>query len=130
MARKKPGTPAVPQPPGVTDAVGMLATFAAGVLAQPVSRSHAASLNLSRSERAVIAGVANLDVGLKGRLDIPTTGVEAFRFTLDELARICLALSEALLDVEGREIVKLLAVTEWIAQHPQSVRVSLERFIQ
>ena len=110
MARKKPDTPAVPQPPGVTDAAGMLATFAAGVLAQPESRSHAASLKLSRSERAVIVEVANLDVGLKGRLDIPTTGVKAFRFTLDELARICMALSEALLDVKGREIVKLLEV--------------------
>ena len=47
---------------------------------------------------------------LKGRLDIPSTGVKSFRFTLDELARICLALSEALLDVEGRDVVKLLAV--------------------
>ena len=94
----------------MTDAAGMLATYAAGVLAQPESRSHAASLKLGRSERAVIAGVPGLDEGLKGRLDIPSTGVKSFRFTLDELARICLALSEALLDVEGRDAVKRLAV--------------------
>ena len=30
---------------------------------------------------------------------------------MDELARICLALSEALLDAEGRDTVKLLKVT-------------------
>jgi hypothetical protein len=39
MARKKPGMPDGPQPPSMTDAAGMLATYAAGVLAQPVSRS-------------------------------------------------------------------------------------------
>ena len=110
MARKKSGTPGDPNPPGMTDAAGMLATYAAGVLAQPESRSHAASLKLGRSERAVIAGVPGLDKELKGRLDIPSTGVKSFRFTLDELARICLAVSEALLDVEGRDAVKRLTV--------------------
>ena len=110
MARKKSSTPGDPNPPGMTDAAGMLATYAAGVLAQPESRSHAASLKLGRSERAVIAGVPGLDKELKGRLDIPSTGVKSFRFTLDELARICLAVSEALLDVEGRDAVKRLAV--------------------
>lgn len=110
MARKKSGTPDGPHPPSMTDAAGMLATYAAAVLARPESRSHAASLKLSRSERAVIAGAPGLDEGLKGRLDTPSTGVRFFRFSLDELARICLALSEALLDVEGREVVKLLAV--------------------
>ncbi|QDV37688.1 IS1096 element passenger TnpR family protein [Tautonia plasticadhaerens] len=111
MARKKPSSPGDPQPPGMTNAAGMLATFAAGVLTQPESRSHAADLKLGRSERAVIAGVPGLDVGLKERIDIPSTGVKSFRFTLDELARICLGLSEALLDAEGREVVKLLKVT-------------------
>jgi hypothetical protein len=95
----------------MTDASGMLATFAAGVLGQPESRSHATDLKLSRPERAILIGVPGLDACLKERLDIPSTGVKSFRFTLDELARICLALSEALLDAEGREIVKLLKVT-------------------
>ncbi len=111
MARKKSRTPDDVNPPGTTDAAGMLATFAAGVLGQPASRAHEVTLKLGHSERAVIAGVPGLDVGLKKRLDIPTTGVKSFPFTMDELARICLALSEALLDAEGRDAVKLLKVT-------------------
>ncbi len=110
MARKKNSSPGDPQPPRMTDAAGMLATYAAGVLAQPESRSHAADLKLSRSERAVIAEVPSLDVGLKERLDSSSTGVETFRLTLDELARLCLALSEALLDAEGLEAVGFLTV--------------------
>jgi hypothetical protein len=111
MAHKKSLSYQVPQPPGMGDAAVRLATFAAGVLAQPESRSHAASLKLSHSERAILLGVPGLAEGLKARLDIPFTGVKAFCFTLDELARICLALSGALLDAEGGEIVKLLSVT-------------------
>lgn len=108
MARKKPSSLDVPQPPGMTDAAGMLATFAAGVLAQPESRSHEAGLTLGRVERAILIGLPGLDVRLKGRLDIPTTASRSFRFSLDELARLCLALSEALLLAEGREVVTLL----------------------
>jgi hypothetical protein len=110
MARRKNSRPDDPHPTGMTDAAGMLATYAAGILAQPESRSHAASLKLSHAERAILVGVPGLDMGLKDRLDIPSTGPKSFRFTLDELARICLALSEALLDVEGREVVKMLSV--------------------
>ncbi|QDV36967.1 plasmid pRiA4b ORF-3 family protein [Tautonia plasticadhaerens] len=111
MARKKPSSPGDPPPASMTDAAGMLATFAAGVLAQPESRSLAADLKLGRSERAVIAGAPGLDVGLKEQLDIPSTATKSIPFTMDELARICLALSEALLDAEGRDAVKLLKVT-------------------
>lgn len=111
MARKKSGSPGDPRPPGMPDAAAMLATFAGGVLGQPASRAHEVSLKLGRSERVVIAGVPGLDVSLKERLDIPSTGVRSLRFTMDELARICLALSEALLDAEGRDAVKLLKVT-------------------
>jgi hypothetical protein len=93
------------------DAAVRLANFAAGVLARPESLSHAASLKLSRSERTILLGVPGLAEGLKARLDIPSTGVKVLRFTLDELARICLALSGALLDAEGGEIVKLLSLT-------------------
>src|SRR3954468_1447131 len=111
MARKRSDPPDDVTPPGMADAAGMLATFAAGVLGQPASRAHEVSLKLSRSERAVLVGVPGLDETWKGRLDIPSTGVKTFPFTMDELARICLALSEALLDAEGRDAVKLLKVT-------------------
>src|SRR4051812_13365439 len=111
MARKKSRTPDDVPPPGMADAAGLLATFAAGVLGQPASRAHEVSLKLGRSERAVIAGVPGLDVGLKERLDTPSAGVKTFPFTMDEVARICLALSEALLDAEGRDAVTLLKVT-------------------
>src|SRR4051794_9302570 len=111
MARKKSRTPDDVAPPGMADAAGMLATFAAGVLGQPASRAHEVSLKLGRCERANLVGVPGLNVGLKDRLDIPSTAVKSFTFTMDELARICLAVSEALLDVEGRDAVKLLKVT-------------------
>jgi Plasmid pRiA4b ORF-3-like protein len=110
MARKKSDTPDDSQPPGMTDAAAMLATFAAGVLGQPESRAHEVNLRLSRPERAILIGVPGLDVKLKGRLDIPSTATKSIPFTLDELARTCLALSEALLDAEGRDVVKLLKV--------------------
>lgn len=111
MARKQPRSADHPQPTSMTDAAGMLATFAAGVLAQPESRSHEVGLTLGRVERAILIGLPELDVRLKGRLDIPTTASRSFRFTLDELARLCLALSEALLLAEGREVVTLLKLT-------------------
>ena len=110
MARKKSDTPDDSQPPGMTDAAAMLATFAAGVLGQPESRAHEVNLRLSRPERAILIGVPGLDVKLKERLDIPSTAMKSFPFTLEELARTCLALSEALLDAEGRDVVKVLKV--------------------
>src|SRR4051794_8899446 len=111
MARKKSGPPDDVTTPGMADAAGMLATFAAGVLGPPESRAHEVSLKLSRSERAILVGVPGLDATLKGRLDIPSAAVRSFTFTMDELARICLALSEALLDAEGRDAVKLLKMS-------------------
>jgi hypothetical protein len=110
MARKKSPTPDDVNPPAMTDAAAMLATFAGGVLGQPASRAHEVTLKLGHSERAILVGVPGLDVKLKGRLDTPSTGVKSFLFTMEELARICLALSEALLDAEGRDAVKLLMV--------------------
>ncbi len=110
MARKKSSTPGDPHPPGVTDAAGMLATYAAGVLGQPQSRAHEVSLKLSRSERVLLVGMPGLDVRLKERLDILSTATRTIPFTLDELARICLAVSEALLDGEGRDAVRMLGV--------------------
>ncbi len=110
MARKKSGTPDGPQPPRMTDAAGMLATYAAGVLGRPQSRAREVSLKLSHSERALLVGMPGLDVRLKERLDILSTATRALPFTLDELARICLAVSEALLDVEGRDAVRMLGV--------------------
>lgn len=110
MARRKSSKPDIPPPPGMTDAAGRLAEYAGGVLAQPQSRSHTADLKLSPSERAVLVGLPDLNTALKQRLDAPSRGVRSFSFTLDELARICLALAEALLCVQGRDIVKVLSV--------------------
>src|SRR5947209_12492323 len=108
MARKKSGTPVDPNTPATTDAARMLATYAAGFLAQPASRAQEVSIRLGHAERAMLVGLPELDVRLKGRLDIPSTATKSLQFTVDELARICLALSEALLDAEGRDAVKLL----------------------
>jgi hypothetical protein len=111
MARKEFGRDEVSQPSGMTDAVGRLASFAGGVLAQPESRCHATDLKLSRSERTIVLGLSGLAEGLRARLDVPSTGVRSFRLTLDEVALICLALSEALLDAEGGDVVRLLSLT-------------------
>jgi hypothetical protein len=87
----------------MTDAAGMLATYAAGVVGQPQSRAHEVSLKLGPPERALLVGMLGLEVRSKERLDILSTATRAIHFTLHEPARICLSLSEALLDVEGRE---------------------------
>lgn len=127
MARKKSGPPADVTPPSMADAAGMLATFAAGLLGQPASRAHEVSLKLTRSERAILVGVPGLDVQLKGRPDSPSAAVKSFTFTMDELARICLALSEALLDAQGRDAVKLLKVTGKVTDLLNQAIAELER---
>ncbi len=111
MARKKSRTSDDVKPPGMTDAAGRLATYAAGFLAQPASRTQEVSIRLGHAERAMLIGLPELDVKLKGRLDILSAATTSIRLTVDELARICLALSEALLDAEGRDAVKMLKVT-------------------
>ena len=97
-------------PLGMSEAAGNLAEFAAGVMAQPLSRNHTADLRLSPSERAVVVGLTDLDVELKERLDVRSKGVKSFSFTLYDLARICLALSVGLLDAQDRDFVKMLSL--------------------
>ena len=111
MARKTPSQPEDPNLARLTDAAVMLATYAAEFLAQPASRAHEVRLRLGNAERAILIGLPELDVRLKGRLDILSTATTSIRFTVDELARICLALSGALLDVEGRDAVRMLKIT-------------------
>ena len=127
MARKKSSTPGDSSPPGMADAAGMLATYAAGVLAQPECRAHEVNLKLGHAERALLVGMPGLDVRLKERLDILSTATRTIPFTLDELARICLAVSEALLDVEGRDAVKRLAVAGKITDVLDQAVGELER---
>ncbi|MHC5537135.1 plasmid pRiA4b ORF-3 family protein [Singulisphaera rosea] len=127
MARKKSGQPEDVPPPGKSDAAGMLATFAKGALKHPASRAHEVCLELSRSERAILIDRPGLDGELKVRLDIPSTGVKTFPFMMDELARICLALSEALLDAEGRHVVTLLKVTGKVADLLDQAIAEVER---
>ena len=79
MARKKPGTPDDLNPPGMTDAAGMLVTYAAGFLAQPASRAQEVSIRLGHAERAMLVGLPELDVKLKGRLDILSTATTSIR---------------------------------------------------
>ena len=85
MARKKSGTPGDVNPPGMTDAAGMLATFASGFLAQPASRAQEVSIRLGHAERTILIGLPELDVNLKRRLDIVSTGTTSIRLTVDEL---------------------------------------------
>ena len=86
MARKKSGTPGDVNLPGMTDAAGMLATYAAGFLAQPASRAQEVSIRLGHAERATLIRLPELDVNLKGRLDIPSAATTSIRLTVDELA--------------------------------------------
>ena len=72
MARKKSSGPGELRPPGLADAAGSLATYAAGFLAQPEARSYESSLTLGRVERALLIGLPELDGSLKGRLAVPT----------------------------------------------------------
>ena len=110
MARKTPSQPEDPNLPRMTDAAVMLATYAAGFLAQPASRAQEVRIRLGHAERAILIGLPELDVELKGRLDILSTATTSIRFRVDELARICLAVSGALLDVEGRDAVRMLKI--------------------
>jgi hypothetical protein len=105
MARKRPGDPSIS---GLIDAAGSLASYAAGFLARPEYRSREVLLKLGRVERVLLIDLPGLDGTLKGRIDVPSAAPRSFRFTMDELARACLALSDALLDAEGRDAVRLL----------------------
>lgn len=110
MARKTPVQTDDPNLLRMTDAAVMLATYAAGFLAQPASRAQEVRIRLGHAERAILIGLPELGVELKGRLDIPSTATTSIRFTVDELARLCLAVSGALLDVEGRDAVRMLKI--------------------
>lgn len=110
MARKTPSQPEDPNPSRMTDAAVMLAIDAAGFLAQPASRAQEVRIRLGHVERSILIGLPELDVELKGRLDILSTATTSIRFSVGELARICLAVSGALLDVEGRDAVRMLKI--------------------
>ena len=111
MARKKPGTPRRPEPAGHDRRRRHAGDLRRGFLAQPASRAQEVRLKLSHAERALLVGVPELRREVEGAARHPLDRHEVVRFTMDELARICLALSEALLDAEGRDAVKMLKVT-------------------
>lgn len=110
MSRRESSEPEDLQPARMSGAATNMAEYAAGISARPESRSHTAVLKFSPSERTILVGLPGLSDVLKERLDIPSRGVKSFEFTLHDLACMCLALARALLDVEGRAILKLLSV--------------------
>jgi hypothetical protein len=112
MAQRKPSKPSGSETPDMAQAAARLAQYAAGVLAQPESRSHSADLELDPPERALLIGLPALGEVLKGRLELPPGAPEPTRFTLADLSRMCLALSEAMVDAEGLEAVRMLSVAE------------------
>ena len=112
MARKKSGPPDDVPPPGMADAAGMLATFAAGVLGQPASRAHEVSLKLGRSERAILVGVPGSGREVEGAARHPLDRRQVVpRSRWTSWPASAWPCPRRLLDAEGRDAVKLLKVT-------------------
>jgi hypothetical protein len=71
-----------------------------------IGRTQKIGLKLTKSERSAILGLPGLKEPLKTQIDVASNGPRTFRFTVNDLAAICFALSETMLCAEVRDTVR------------------------
>jgi len=114
-----------PEDKSATEPAVRLAQFAASMLVladcyaeasivgpNSISRIQNVELRLTKPERAVILDLPTLKNSVRGKLDVAPSGVRTFQLTLNDLAVICFAVSEALLGGDGVDTEKLVSVAE------------------
>ena len=75
-----------------------------------ISRIQNVELRLTKPETALILGLPTLKSSLKAKLDVAPSGARTFQLTLNDLAVICFAVSEALLEGDGQNTERLTSV--------------------
>jgi hypothetical protein len=90
--------------------------YAEGGTAGPdsISRTQRIALKLTKPERTMILALPGLKETLKAQLDVASTNPRTFPLTVNDLAVICFALSEAMLG-SGRDGVRLMRVAGKLA---------------
>jgi len=99
-----------------------LAEYAAGVLAMAdrkepeggpqLIRTQAVKVKFTKPQRTTILELTSVKESLRTLLDVESKGPRVFNLTVNDLASLCFAISEATLEAEGKDKVKLLSLAE------------------
>ncbi len=99
-----------------------IAEFAAGILSMADRKDPKSSPNLSRTQtvkvkftkpqRAAILELTSVKEPLRTLLDVESKGPRTFKLMVNDLASLCFAISEAMLEAEEKDRVKLLSAAE------------------
>ncbi|NQU20920.1 MAG: hypothetical protein HQ567_06520, partial [Candidatus Nealsonbacteria bacterium] len=96
-----------------------IAEFAAGVLSMAdrkepkgrpkLSRTQTVKVKFTKPQRTAILELTTVKEPLRTLLDVESKGPRNFKLMVNDLASLCFAISEALLDAEKKDEVKLLS---------------------
>jgi hypothetical protein len=75
-----------------------------------IGRTQNVELRLTKPERAVVLRLPTLKISVKGKLDVVPSGARTFQLTLNDLALLCFAVAEALLQGEELDTKRLMSV--------------------
>ena len=101
-----------------------IAEFAAGVLAMAdrkepkgspkLSRAQTVKVKFTKPQRTAILELTSVKEPLKTLLDVESKGPRTFKLMVNDLASLCFATSEAMLEAEEKDKVKLLSTAELV----------------
>ncbi len=99
-----------------------IAEFAAGILAMAdrkepkgspqLSRTQTAKVKFTKPQRAALLELTSVKEPLRTLLDVESKGPRTFKLMVNDLASLCFAISEAMLEAEEKDKVKLLSTAE------------------
>ena len=101
-----------------------IAEFAAGILSMAdrkdpkgtpnLSRTQTVKVKFTKPQRAAILELTSVKEPLRTLLDVESKAPRTFKLMVNDLASLCFAISEAILDAERKEEVKLLSTAECV----------------
>ncbi len=99
-----------------------ISEFAAGILAMAdrkeskgspkLSRTQTVKVKFTKPQRAAILELTDVKEPLRTLLDVESKGPRTFNLMVNDLASLCFVISDAMLDAEEKDKVKLLSTTE------------------
>ena len=99
-----------------------MAEFAAGILAMAdrkepkgspkLSRTQTVKVKFTKAQRTAILELTSVKEPLRTLLDVESKGPRTFKLMVNDLASLCFAISEAMLEAEEKDKVKLLSTAE------------------
>ena len=101
-----------------------IAEFAAGVLAMAdrkeprgspkLSRTQTVKVKFTKPQRTAILELTSVKASLRTLLDVESKGPRTFTLMINDLASLCFVISEAMLEAEQKDKVKLLSTAEHV----------------